>query len=193
METVTVRLSGVEGSMLLTHNERLASKLDPIARQMAEVSSKRKKTDADYDELAHLEMLGGVYETEGGQVGIPVWNVFRSLQDGAKLNKLGRAVERGVVPIGADVAVIKHDGPSTAEAMWKAGCFDQRSVKVGTSKVTRTRPAFRNWVVEVGFVIDTEILNLGDFRMIAENAGRLAGLGDYRPRFGRYDAEVTTT
>lgn len=191
METVNIRLSGVEGSMLLTHNERLASKLDPIARQMTDISSKRKKTDDDYDELAHLEMLGGVYETDDGQVGIPVWNVFRSLQDGAKLNKLGRSVERGVVPIGADITAIKHDGPPTAEAMWRAGCFDQRSVKVGMSKVTRTRPAFRNWVVEVSFALDTEILNLGDFRMVAENAGRLAGLGDYRPRFGRYDVEVT--
>jgi hypothetical protein len=188
MKTLNVRLDGIQ---MLTHNERLASKLDPIAREMSAISSKRKKTDDDLAELARLEMLGGVYETEDGLVGIPTWNVFKSLQEGARLNKLGRHIERGVLPMGSDIAPIKHDGPNTARAMWEAGCFDQRSVKVGTSKVTRTRPMFRNWTVDVTFAIDTEIIRVDEFGMVAENAGRLIGIGDYRPRFGRYEATIT--
>jgi hypothetical protein len=190
MKMLNLRLAGTAPG-LLTHNERLASKLDPIAREMSAISSKRKKTDDDLAELARLEFIGGVYETEDGLVGIPAWNIFKSLQEGARLNKLGKAVERAVLPIGADVLPIKHDGSNTAEAMWRAGSYDQRSVKVGTSKVTRTRPHFTNWVVDAAFVIDTEILRLDEFTMIADNAGRLVGLGDYRPRFGRYDVTVT--
>lgn len=189
MKTAQVRLNGI--STLLTHNERLANKMDPIAREMAVISSKRKKTDDDLVELARLEMLGGVYVTDDGTVGMPTWNVFRTLQEGAKVNRLGKAVERAILPAGPDIVPIKHDGPSTPEAMWEAQCFDQRSVKVGTAKVTRTRPAFNNWVIETTFVIDTEILRWDEFLMIAENAGRLVGIGDYRPRFGRFEAEVT--
>ena len=189
MKMANIRLTGI--ATLLTHNERLANKLDPLARELASVSSKRKKTDDDLQEMARLELMGGVYETDDGHVGIPTWNVFRALQDGAKLNKLGKAVERAVIPASADVVPIKHDGPTRAVDMWTGGCYDQRSVKVGMAKITRTRPAFRNWVVDVKFAVDTEILRWDELVMIADNAGRLVGIGDYRPRFGRFDAEVS--
>lgn len=185
---VNVRLDG--NGPMLTHNERLASKLDPIARDMAAIASKRKKTDDDLTELAHLELLGGVYLTDDGRVGFPSWNVFKSLQEGARLNKLGKAVERGLFPADADIVPLKHDGPDTPEAMWTAGCFDQRSVKVGTSKVTRTRPRYTNWSLDVRFVLDTEILRFDELEMIARNAGTMVGVGDYRPRFGRYDVTI---
>lgn len=190
MKTAHIRLTGMPGSAMLTHNERLASKLDPITRQMAAIASKRKKTDEDMEEIARLELVGGVYETDDGLVGIPTWNVFRALQDGAKVNRLGKAVERGLVPAGPDIVPIKHDGPNTVRAMWEQNCYDQRSVKVGMSKVTRTRPRFSNWVVETTFLVDTELLQWDDLVMIAENAGRFVGLGDYRPRFGRFEATV---
>jgi hypothetical protein len=190
MKMLNLRLAGTAPG-LLTHNERLANKFDEFAREIAAITSKKKKTDDDHAEVARLEFFGSVYETEDGLVGIPAWNIFKSLQEGARLNKLGRAVERAVLPIGADVLPIKHDGPNTAEAMWRAGTYDQRSVRVNTNKVTRTRPHFMNWVVDAAFVIDTEILRLDEFTMIADNAGRLVGLGDYRPRFGRYDVTVT--
>jgi hypothetical protein len=190
MKTINLRLNGVSPG-LLTHNERLASKLDPIARELSAISSKRKKTDDDLAEMARLEFIGGLYVTDDGLVGLPAWNVFKSLQEGARLNKLGKAVERAVLPIGRDVLPIKHDGPNTAEAMWAAGCFDQRSVKVSTSKVTRTRPHFTNWSLDATFAVDTEILRFDEFELIAYNAGRLVGVGDYRPRFGRFDVEIT--
>jgi hypothetical protein len=191
MKHLQVRLTGLPGSALLTHNERLASRMDPIAREMSAIASKRKKTDDDLNEMARLELLGGCYITDDGLVGIPAWNVFRSIQDGARLNKLGRHVERGVVPASVDIVPIKHAGPATPAGMWDAACFDQRSVKVGQSKVTRTRPRFTDWVVDVEFYLDTEILQLNDFQMVTENAGRLVGLGDYRPRFGRFDIDIT--
>lgn len=188
MESVTVELSGV-GAML-THNERLASKLDPIARQMSAISGKRTKSDEDHAEMARIEFLGGLYLTDGNRVGVPAWNVFRAVQDGAKFHKLGKQVERAVLPVGADVVEVQHSGPGTAEAMWSAGCFDQRSVKVGQSKVTRTRPRFEGWSVSVPFLIDVELLDLDDFERAATLAGQLVGIGDYRPRFGRFSVVV---
>ena len=188
MKVVNLKLSG---ALLLTSNVRLANKMDEIAREMSTITSKRKKTDEDLIELARLEFIGGLYLTEGGQVGFPSWNVFRSLQDGAKINKLGKAVERAIVPISADIVPIKHTGPSDPEEMWLKGCYDQRSVKVGTSTVTRTRPLFTDWSLDVTLNIDTSILNMDDFNMIVRNAGEMVGIGDYRPRFGRFTAEVS--
>jgi|JI9StandDraft_2_1071091.scaffolds.fasta_scaffold13819_6 hypothetical protein len=190
MKKFRAHISGVPGVALLTHNERLADPRDPIARQMKSISSKRTKTDEDFAELAKLEFEGGLYLTDDGKVGIPAWNVFRSWQEGAKVNKLGRAVERGVFMSGADILPIEYNGPSSPVDMWNAGHVDSRSVKVGMSKVTRTRPSFRNWSLVADFTVDLDVLREDDLGMIVRNAGLMSGLGDYRPRFGRYEVEL---
>lgn len=188
LKPITLRLTGV--GALLTHNEQLANPMHPIARDMKAISSKRTKTEDDFEALAELEFRGGLYLTDDGQIGFPSWNVHRSVQDGAKLNKLGRHVERAVTVVDSDIVSIKHDGPSDPRAAWLAGCFDQRSVKVGQSKVMRTRPRFLGWTLEVAVMLDTEILSLADYATCATNAGQVVGIGDYRPRFGRFDVEV---
>lgn len=190
MKNITITLTGLAGVSLLTHNERLANPGDPYAIRMKSISSKRKKTEEDFAEMAEIEFAGGLYLDDSMQIGLPAWNVFRSMQDGAKLNKLGRHVQRGLVMTDVDILPLKHDGPTTPEDAWRAGCYDQRAVKVGTSKVSRTRPCFRNWHVEATAALDTNVLSLEDLRMIADNAGSMVGIGDYRPRFGRFTAEV---
>lgn len=187
MQKIRIEIAGVPGVPLLTHNERLANPSDPITRRMKEITSKRSKTDDDHLDLARLEFEGGLYVTSDGTVGLPTWNVFRCIQEGGKLNRLGKNIERSVQMLGEDVVPIVHDGPSAVQALWDSGCYDQRSVKVGTSKVTRTRPAFRNWRITVELMLITDVLGKEDFAMATENAGMMCGLGDYRPRFGRFD------
>ena len=92
---------------------------------------------------------------------------------------------------GEDVRLeIYLKNPNAPLEMWEQGFYDQRSVKVSTAKVTRTRPKYVNWSTTASFLVDTELLNMDDFNMIAVNAGRTSGLGTYRPRFGRFEVEV---
>lgn len=191
MKQIEVTLTGIEGGGLLTHNERLANKEDPLARELAALTKIRAKTDEILQQISRIELLGSLYETDDGLVGLPTWNVFRSIQDGARLFKLGKQVERGLFVAGADVVPIRHDGPIKPSDMYDAGCFDSRSVKVGQQKVTRTRPMFRNWTVTTSFILDGEALRADELDMVIEAAGRSIGVGDYRPRFGRYTATVT--
>lgn len=187
---IVLTLRGVDDVAMLTHNERLANSMDPIARAMKEISSKRIKTEDDHNELARLEFEGGLYLTSSGQVGVPSWNVKRSIQDGGKQNRLGKSIERGLAILSPDVVPITHAGPTDPQKMWESGHFDQRSVKVATSKVTRTRPRFMNWEVTVEFDLDEEILDVAQLELACDRGGKVAGLGDYRPRFGRYNAEI---
>ena len=82
---VTLKLDGstaVGGAPLVCHNERLADPLDPIVRDIAAISKKRNKTEADHLEIARLEFHGGLY-TNGNGPCLPAWNILRCLQDGA--------------------------------------------------------------------------------------------------------------
>jgi hypothetical protein len=190
-QQLTVNLRGTTpASMLLCCNERLSNPLDPIVQDMKKITSKTKKSMDDLLEIRHLEFLGGLYLTADGKVGFPTWNVYRSIQNGARLNRLGKNVERAVIPIGEDVVPIKHSGPSDPDKMWAANCYDMRSVSVGRSRVPRCRPVFLDWSMVIEFVLDTEVMDLSAFAMAATNAGRMIGIGDYRPRYGRYAVEI---
>ena len=57
--SLTFRIIGA--SPLLHHNGQLADPLNPHAKAMARVSSKRKKTEADHAELSDLEFMGSLY------------------------------------------------------------------------------------------------------------------------------------
>jgi len=203
MKQVTLKITG-QGTMLV-HNERLANPIDPIVKDMSIIASKNNKTDEDRNEIARHEFFGGLYTFGNDPVstpdipsdweiynktGIPLWNVFISLKNGAKLNRLGTTLERAVLPFGSEVIEITHDGPNTPIEMWQQGFYDQRFVKVSNTKVTRTRPKYVNWSTTASFLVDTELLNMNDFKTIAVNAGRTSGLGTYRPRFGRFEVEI---
>jgi hypothetical protein len=66
--------------------------------------------------------------------------------------------------------------------------LDRRRVQVQRSGVTRTRPALRaGWNVEHVFLITTpEYISPDLLLHVANRAGVLIGVGDFRPTFGRF-------
>ena len=64
---------------------------------------------------------------------------------------------------------------------------DQRSVKVGTARLIRTRPVFDEWSLDVEFLSHVEP---AFYERWLDTAGRSIGLGDYRLQrgglFGRF-------
>ena len=112
--------SSAQGSPLLCHNERLADPLDPTTRAVAEISSKRKKTEADHLELARREFEGGLYLGENGPM-IPAANMLRCVEDGARRVRKGKDVNRGIVPL-EDYADLDYAGPRDVDTLWQEGC-----------------------------------------------------------------------
>jgi hypothetical protein len=47
---------------------------------------------------------------------------------------------------------------------------------------------FRNWSTSFEAQVDTAIMSPEDFDEILHKAGNMVGLGDFRPRFGRFTA-----
>lgn len=181
----------IEGTApLLMHSSRLSDPLDPAAKALKKASSKRSKTDEDHAAVAEAEFRGGLYLDPDVGPYIPGENIMASLVAGAKLNKLGVKVTRGLL-IKSDVNPIVYSGPRDADGLWADPNHSHRaSVKVGTSRVIRTRPIFREWLTEAEGTLDESQLDITELSAIAENAGAFIGLGDWRPRFGRFIAKV---
>jgi hypothetical protein len=176
---------------LLMHNSRLSNPLDDVSRAMKKIHGKRKKTEEDHEEIARLEHAGSLYLDPDIGPYIPGQNISRALVDGAKLSRRGKDIERGVF-IKTDVNPLSYRGPRDAAGLWNDKNFrDMSSAKVGVSRVMRCRPIFREWAVEADGILDPSVIDLSDLAAIAETAGQMVGLGDWRPRHGRFTATVT--
>lgn len=184
------RLTCTGSTPLLMHNARLSNPLDVTAKAMKRISSKRVKTEEDYEELARLEHLGGLYWDADAGPYVPGQNFERCLVDAGRITKSGKKIERGVF-IETNVNPLAYTGPRDVDGLWKDENFRHAaSVKVGMVRVTRTRPQFRTWSVDAEGMFDPAVINLEELAEIAATAGRMIGLGDWRPRFGRFEAQV---
>lgn len=188
MNKFTITLQGT--APLLMHNSRLADKLDPLTKAKAAVASKKNKTEADDLELSRLEWLGGLYFNPEIGPYMPSDNILKTLIEAARKSKRGRLVEQGLF-IMTDVNPLAYSGPRTTDELWADQNFIfRRTVKQQRDRITRTRPIFQQWATEAEGVYDPGVLDLSDVAEFAEIAGSYIGLGDWRPRYGRFVAEV---
>lgn len=176
---------------LLMHNSQLVDEFNPIVKEMKKITDKRtKKTEDDRWELRRLEHLGSLYYEEGVGPHMPAQNIEASLAKAAGLTRNGQDVKRGV-RITSPIIPLVYQGPRTPDELWNdPNHVHNASVKVGMSRVIRTRPVFRQWILEADGILDPNIVDLESFTDFAVKAGSLIGLGDWRPRFGTFNATV---
>lgn len=179
------------GAPLVLHNERLADPLNEFSREIAKVSKKRNKTEADYREIARLEFLGGLYTDDKGEPAVPAFNIIRCLQNGAKRHKLGMYVLRGVVPL-IQMVPLAYEGPRVPDEMYRCGRFMLRkSVGIGGNRTMRTRPIFTNWSAVLPVEVDATVFDPDTLKNVWHEAGIYAGLCEMRPIYGKFKAMMT--
>ena len=184
METLTLRIEGK--TPLVMHNARLADPIDPAAIAVAEIAGKRKKTRADHEELARREWRGGLYTDDAGRPALTGEQIEKVIIEGARKVRAGKEAECGILCDG--VWAIDYDGPKDLDALCEDLRFrDRRSVVVSRRRVMRTRPRFDAWSATFKVMFNPEVLNASAVEDGLRRGGRLVGIGDYRPRFGRFE------
>lgn len=188
-QTMKVRLTGA--SPLLLHNGQTANPLNKYARQLKAVSGKRNKTDEDFEAMAKIEFLAGLYLGAKGEYVFPAHNIEAALLEGAKRNKNGRLVQGGAFVV--DDPALKFPGSDKSpEELW-AGQENALmvSVRVQRNRVMRTRPLIpAGWTADVEIRYDSQIIEAPSIIQALEIAGLERGLGDWRPKYGRFTAEI---
>jgi hypothetical protein len=185
---VRIHLTGT--TKLLLHNSTMVNPLDEMTQTVRAVTSKLRKTDDDHAEIARLEHKAGLYYIPEVGPYLPGWNIFKSLVEGARLTKAGKKVERGLM-VTEDINPLVYDGPRDAEGLWAKKFFLNVPVRVGAARLVRCRPQFpAGWQCETEGLLDTKVLSLPELQSIAEYAGTMVGIGDWRPRFGKFEAVV---
>lgn len=186
IEKLTFRIRGVVP--LLMHNGQLANPTNFYSRAMKEISSKRAKTTADYEEMARLEWMGGLY-LFNGEPCIPSYVLEATLigrGGAARKQKMGKQAAAGLY-VTADFP-LEYDGPRDPKELWELEEFRlQVLAKVQQSRIVRTRPIFHEWAATVWFEVIPDLVNVADAKLWMAIAGRESGLMDWRPKFGRFE------
>lgn len=187
MRIIKMRFTGL--CPILMHSERGANPLDKAVVEHKKLTSKRKKTDDDFVAIAWSEYQLGIYHDPELGPYVPATNIDKCIVEGARKNKLGKAFESSARCV-ADRVRLDYDGPREVRALYEAGFVDMRGVGVSQSRVMRCRPIFPRWSLSFDFAFDESVADESSVIMAADMAGKLVGLGDYRPRFGRFAVEV---
>ena len=172
---------------ILMHNGTLADPDNSITIAIKKITDKKKnKTAADMEKLGDLEFLGGLYLNEKDEVIIPGEIIEKVLHEGAKKSSKGPQVLCGVMC--KDNPLLIYDGPKTATKLIKDHSFRHECmVVISKSRVKRIRPIFKNWGLKFSVSYDPDITTEKVVRQALIDAGRLVGMGDWRPKYGRFE------
>lgn len=180
---------GIRGlAPLVMHNGQLADPLNPFSKAMKAISGKRKKTDADLAQMADIEWRGGLYADSNERPVVPSRVIEAMIAKGATRSKEGKQALSGMFVESDGRLSFAGDNLTIDELCASPEHRLTVGVRVGQSRVMRTRPIFKDWSVTFEVSASTEVVtDAASLRRWVSDAGAFIGLCDYRPRYGRFD------
>lgn len=174
---------------LVMHNGQLADPLNPYAQELAKLTATRKKTDEMHTRIGKLEFEASLYWDD--EMDCPVITsetIERCIVEGAQKSRLGKQFKAGVYCT-EPVFRLNHKGPKTIEGLYKAGFYFRKLVRVQSSRMARTRPRFDEWSVDIELEYSPDLVNEEHIIKALSDAGKLVGIGDWRPKYGQFIVE----
>jgi len=193
MKEIKLKITGIRP--LVLHNGLMADPTNPFTIAIKKITAKgsKKMTTSDYAERDRLEWEAGLYwSTDEGGIAIPSDNIERCLQEGAKKSRLGKDFAAAVFVSEPEVALVHRMAGKPKEEIFANPAYTLRKgVKVQLSRIIRIRPMIpTGWSLAFTVEFDETIVNRQAVIDAAKEAGSIIGLGDWRPKFGRFTAEV---
>lgn len=147
------------------------------AKSKAAKGSKAKKSD---------DLESYVYRDDDGTICIPGEYFRGALIGAAKFKQDPRSPRKSAQDLFKAGVVSLTGLASLGVSKWDYE--DRRRVTVQRAGITRTRPAFKSgWKAEFDVLITLpEYISPHLLQDVTASAGRLIGLGDFRPTFGRF-------
>ncbi len=170
--TVLVKIEGV--SDILFHRWNVEG-IDEKAK--AAKGSKAKKTD---------DIESYVYRNEGGELCLPGEYLRMAIVHAAKFKQDPRSPRKSAFDLMKAGVINLTPLASLGVKEWD---YEHRCrVTIQRNGITRSRPAMKcGWVAEVQLMVNLpEYVSPQMLNELITNAGRLIGVGDFRPTYGRF-------
>lgn len=129
-----------------------------------------------------------LYRTDEGHIGIPGVAFAACIREAGRYEKDPRSPRKSAMDL-LRAGCVPLDIVAPLDPLTEKYDYDHRArVTVQRAAITRTRPAMKEgWAVTFDLLINTpEYLSVGFMSSLIGNAGRLCGLCDHRPTYGRF-------
>lgn len=148
------------------------------AKANAAKGSKAKKCD---------DIESYVYRLDNNNLGIPGEYVRQAVVNAAKYRQDPRSPRKSAMDLFKAGVVNLTPLADLGKPTWDYE--DRRRVVIQKSGINRTRPALKSgWKVTFIFMINLpQYIESSVFHEVLINAGRLIGIGDFRPTYGRFN------
>jgi hypothetical protein len=166
---------GVEGSVAFLFHRWLCEAVE--AKATAAKGSRAKKSD---------DLESYVYRDPKGILAIPGEYFRMSLVNAAKFRQDPRSPRASALGLFKAAVSVQDEFCSLGVKDWDY--VDQRRVMVQRNGITRMRPAMQaGWKTTLALIINApEYVPPAVLHETLTNAGRLVGVGDFRPTYGRF-------
>jgi hypothetical protein len=156
--------------------------VDAIAEKAAAPKGSKAKKEDDLESY--------VYRCEDGTIGIPGEYLRAAIcnpQGSAKFRQDPRSPRKSALDLYRAGLIVTTELATLGQTEWDY--IDRRRVMVQRAGVSRWRPAFLpGWTAQFQILVTLpEYITPADLRDVLFKAGRMVGLGDFRPTFGRFD------
>ncbi len=191
MKTLTCTITGVRP--MLMNNGEMADPINPIVEAKKKLTSKgsRKLTLADYQEIDRLSWLGALYWSDKlNKVVVPSDNIEAMVVEGARKARKGKDALAAMFCTEAEIVVEHQMVGKTREQIYANPEYTLRKgVKQQKNRIIRVRPRIPQWSLTFELEYDETVINGKDLKQAIIEAGAVVGLGDWRPKYGRFTAE----
>lgn len=183
-------------SPLLQNNPQTVDPFNHYAKAKKAITNKRTaKTDDDLLELGNLETESKLYFDDKIGVYVPAtWITEAIICTGFSVAKIGRAKMRGGLFATEPKIKLKYRGmnkvKTTTDVVMNSEFRHRMLLKQGQVRVPKDAPIFHDWSFETAVEFDDTVVDMGSLRRIVERSAKYGGFGDFRPTFGRANAEV---
>lgn len=174
-ETPYIAHVAIEGAADILFHRWNSDAVDAKAKSAK--GSAAKKSD-------HLETY--VYRAPDGSIAVPGEYLRQAVILAAKFQQDPRSPRKSAMDLFKAGIVSLTILASTNAQNWDYE--DRRRVMIQRSAITRTRPALRaGWRAEFDLMVQLpEYIDPVLLRRVIDDAGRLIGIGDFRPTYGRF-------
>ncbi|MBI5788545.1 MAG: hypothetical protein HZA78_06810 [Candidatus Schekmanbacteria bacterium] len=179
MKSVNVKVQGI--SPLLQHRYVFTDEKEEAAKKR----SGKKDYSEEWKSALYWDNELGVIQP-AGHLEAAMIKAAVNFQIVGKGKKTYKDLFKSAVFVSPDY--IPHGLKGSKEDLVQEGrlTIDKRLVRVNNSGVERLRPMLKNWLLEFMIEIHDEQISADTVHQVLEHAGRYVGIGDFRPKFGRF-------
>lgn len=147
------------------------------AKAAAAKGSKAKKSD---------DVESYLYRNDAGEICLPGEYLRQAIIHAAKFKQDPRSPRKSAMDL-FKAGVISLT-PLASLGATEPDFLDRRRVTVQRNGITRTRPAMKEgWAAKIELMVNlAEYIGPTLLRQVLDDAGRLVGVGDFRPTYGRF-------